>query len=564
MKETSIQQLLYEVRALTEGMSRTELVELLLGLARQLPVEARGGFLGNLHCLTGDADATTQSKEEDVDGDERLLRIIEQIREEAEECQEKIENGEWDELEEVERRGRGYGWHDYYYDDEPPDVLTSEHKGQLREILKIADHCYLDGEYRRVAKLYHALIEFEGMAWDDLDSVADVCEQSVAEKYCRCVLSLAGQQERGTVLYGALGVVAANLRFRCGAYGECGMLPLDGISLSPDDLAQLQEVVGRNNSQLAMRLYIELLVMGNQWDRAQHWLEEFGEKHSSALFYFLDVLEQVEDWSRLSECCRFALEFLQENDRLHAASLLVKAGAALKKETDIVDGLRISFFWSPSVERIVELAGRIQSSENLSTELGKYDRFLARSSFNQCHAVVLLLQGRFDELLERCASNPKPLGWSYSAPDAIAFSAGLLRLCSNKDDLPPQVQNLMSRHFFPNSIFTTVQTKESGERTVWNRRFMVLMHDAISQPPLEKDEKRHLLTGLRKMVSRRTEKIVESKYRKAYGRVAEGLTAWAEVAGLNGSPKDSDDLIQEFLKKFPRHSAFKRELSQRC
>lgn len=182
MKETSIQQLLYEVRALTEGMSRTELVELLLGLARQLPVEARGGFLGDLHCLTGDADATAQSKEEDVDGDERLLRIIEQIREEAEERQEKIENGEWDELEEVECRGRGYGWHDYYYDDEPPDVLTSEHKGQLREILKIADHCCLDGEYRRAAKLYHALIEFEGMAWDDLDSVADVCDQSVAEK----------------------------------------------------------------------------------------------------------------------------------------------------------------------------------------------------------------------------------------------------------------------------------------------------------------------------------------------------------------------------------------------
>ena len=48
MKETSIQQLLYEVRALTEGMSRTELVELLLGLARQLPVEERGVWIEEL------------------------------------------------------------------------------------------------------------------------------------------------------------------------------------------------------------------------------------------------------------------------------------------------------------------------------------------------------------------------------------------------------------------------------------------------------------------------------------------------------------------------------------
>lgn len=74
MKEIPIQQLLNEVRAATKGMSREDLVELLQGLARRMPVEERNGFLADLRWLIGSDDSSAEPAEENID-DEKLMQI---------------------------------------------------------------------------------------------------------------------------------------------------------------------------------------------------------------------------------------------------------------------------------------------------------------------------------------------------------------------------------------------------------------------------------------------------------------------------------------------------------
>ena len=62
---------------------------------------------------------------------------------------------------------------------------------------------------------------------------------------------------------------------------------------------------------------------------------------------------------------------------------------------------------------------------------------------------------------------------------------------------------------------------------------------------------------------KRVEQIVSSKYRKAYRRAAETLTALAECMILRGDESAALDLVNEFTTvKFNRHSAFRAEVSE--
>ncbi len=59
-------------------------------------------------------------------------------------------------------------------------------------------------------------------------------------------------------------------------------------------------------------------------------------------------------------------------------------------------------------------------------------------------------------------------------------------------------------------------------------------------------------------IERRTAAVVESKHRGAYGRVATLVVAAAEALTLRGGP--GANLIAETLSRYPRHTAFRREL----
>jgi hypothetical protein len=63
-----------------------------------------------------------------------------------------------------------------------------------------------------------------------------------------------------------------------------------------------------------------------------------------------------------------------------------------------------------------------------------------------------------------------------------------------------------------------------------------------------------------KAAKRRIDAIVSGKHRKSYWKAAELLLAIAEAYWSNRCPQKGQSLIENFKKKYNRHSAFQKEL----
>ncbi len=558
----SIQHLLAEVDRLAGGLDREGLHGLLTGLAKIQPVEERQAFLSCLQQLA--AGEVAEDRAETEGRAETLVRLVEEIAEEAAERQGHIENGEYHELDDWEDE-RDYGYGGWCHDDDEPDALTSDLLDLLKGIRTEADHWFLDGAYGDAAPVYRALIELEGTAREEFNMCPDVCDRSTAEKYGLCMCRLATEAQRCSVLYDAIVFSAVNLRFPSGPFGEQGVVPLATFKDEVADWKPFGKVLRREPLQLAKRLQAELLAMEEGIGAVVGWLREEGARQVPAWLWFLHELEASAQWELLAESANEAVKFMEDNCRIHAAGLLVKAGAALGKTHDVAKGLQIRFFMNPSRRLLAEAVGRLESDPQLlRSELEVYDEFLESRSFDQLHATLKILLGGFDVVRERCTNKPQDLGWSYSAPDPMAVSAGFLLLCGNGQSPPQYIAAFAARYLWRDRYDHWYESPAEGEGAKWNTTLKKHMEGAMAGMVFDDTQKKDLLAWLRVRVSGRANRIVENQHRKSYGKAAEALVAWAEAARLNGLPREAEMLIAEFKQGFPRHRAFQKELDQRA
>ena len=87
--------------------------------------------------------------------------------------------------------------------------------------------------------------------------------------------------------------------------------------------------------------------------------------------------------------------------------------------------------------------------------------------------------------------------------------------------------------------------------------------DTISRShPLTKDQEEQYLEWGVKTVKRWTDEIVGSQQRALYHNAAGLLIAMAETLAGRGPQWNGVELIEHYRNKYPRHTAFKKELNQ--
>lgn len=557
-KEISIQELMRQIKTLTASMSQVELQELLNGLARSQPVEHRAAFLSELKTL---AEGSGEEEPVQADDPDALVARIEELADEAAERQEHIENGEYYELSDWDEDEyyRPGSWHD------DPEVFSAEICDELKAICTQADHWVLDEAYGKALPVYSALFDLEKRALEDeFFGSPYVCSMETGVNYCRCVCRVAPKAKRTQSLYRAIVKVAESVPEFSRMDGS-RVVPLRTLEDLFDDWAGLQKVVDRDDSWIAMRLAVELLVRRGDDAAAEQRILSGGLETGPAWLWFLHDLHDRKQWARLAECSRKAAALLSGWFRMESLKMQVLAGAEVKSAPDIADGLIQLFRERPTRETLAETVYRLRDQpERLNSVLEQYESFLSgKEVHQQLLALTRISLGRFDEVFTACLKQDDPLGWTYQSPCGIAAAAALFQISRNESVCPPLMQGVIHQYLFEPSICRREEANNSGFYQECNRALNDALEQVLITPGLTVKQRSSLLQGLHSLFSKRADAIISGKHRKSYGKAAEGLAAWAAASRLCGEARKGEELIETFRQRYNRHRAFQAELNER-
>ena len=88
-----------------------------------------------------------------------------------------------------------------------------------------------------------------------------------------------------------------------------------------------------------------------------------------------------------------------------------------------------------------------------------------------------------------------------------------------------------------------------------------LLRSTLSRRPPDESKREDYSEAAASIARERMRAIVSNQYRKAYHRAASVMVGLAEVRALSGQPEDGIAVVRGAREKFPRHSAFRRELN---
>jgi len=258
-------------------------------------------------------------------------------------------------------------------------------------------------------------------------------------------------------------------------------------------------------------------------------------------------------------------------DRL--ATLAVERG----DETLALEAGRTAWRSHPSLRRLRWLCG-VGSPDSgmlrarLATEREVAEQGAVRVG-GRLAAVLDLLLGDVVAAVNRLSRAPS-LGWSSCGhPGPIVFPYALL--AAARLSQPPLGSALEELWDGMNEDFDLDFDCSEGEETdelvpeeptaaargpAEAPRLSDLLSDSLNRLDLAPQDRRRLVDTTRRVVERRAEAVVSSKHRRAYARVALLAAAWTDGALLAGSGH-GDGLSDALLLRYPRHPAFKREIS---
>lgn len=162
-----------------------------------------------------------------------------------------------------------------------------------------------------------------------------------------------------------------------------------------------------------------------------------------------------------------------------------------------------------------------------------------------------------------------PLGWSGSF---IGYGVDLLLLYLYADDnlgkagkkIAAQVSNRMgfneSKNLVfmkENSAFETEVSAKKGEEIFWHVFCLWKVNYAMTA-----DDIQPYVEWLESVIDKRIDGIVGGKHRNKYNDVALLAAALGEVKESLGVKRAKHVIINRYLERYPRHSAFRGELKE--
>ncbi len=259
--------------------------------------------------------------------------------------------------------------------------------------------------------------------------------------------------------------------------------------------------------------------------------------------------------------------------RAEVAEIISQYGEKLDDDCLKLEGYEESFYSNPSMNYLLDLYGTAIECDCLETiqnqaeqrlwELFKQDRGCV--TYNHHHAELnraylsdnilyraLVLGGRYIELFELCKGKGS-LGWSGGNNPKPFFVTFTMYLLSGNGMhlkvIEKQLNNLMAGSFYG----------LDNEQAAKYKRIITVTRKSLE---LTKEQEEFYLKWCTKEIGKRVDGIVTNQYRSSYYKAADLLVAMAETFTNRGEKKKGADFIAKYRSKYPKHSAFKRELTQ--
>lgn len=316
---------------------------------------------------------------------------------------------------------------------------------------------------------------------------------------------------------------------------------------------------------------------------------EEGARHPRA---YLDWVAALRDEGKIEEsmaAAREALRALPPERPIRAAIADILSAAALSRDEHeaLREGLWEAFTADPVVSRLLDLRDAAPPAERF-TRTQEAARWLAgaleRRSVGHTDpwdpgvdmeaerpfgvwgapavlAHALLLGGEW-EAARAIADRPEmTLGWSSpNNPQGVVVPTLLRCLSGSPDAVPFNVAWVWERTGTHGAGLRSFDEDDEHTRAREVKRLDAAYRAIAEEAPVDPSAARALVRWAVDVSERRAAAIAEEQHRGAYPRAAALAAACAEVLNARGQEGEAAALLDRLKGRFPRHSAFQREL----
>ncbi len=568
MKEStiSLKPYLDRISAYCSELSKKELTDIIISLAKEVPSSERMSFLKQIESYIHRYKKTVSTETHSVD---EILDEVEELREDIVNRISSIEDGTyWDEYWDY---SNGLWQNDSYYDDDQPEYVTEEQIEYLESLFDVADEIFLKGDLEGAKKLYRSLLDLVDFIESDAIVFPDNINLKEARaRYCRCVYETSDLETR---LEKFIMAMKPDLPFEFyqDRYLERYPLMQDVIDAKQEEMKDLDSFWPMWKNALSRWtktarvsiLYLEAIHHLQGIDGVVQKAREWGEKQPQGYFYWLKILEKEKEFRGMLDVCKEALEIFDENMiKRRIANIMISAAKELGDNKHILMGKRERFFSDPGDSSLLDFIAEATVQGKKNTEIDRAIRFCNECSTNQAHLKPIrvklhLMAGDLESAFVE-AKSERCMGWSSNNVAGIVFGA-ILSSIVDHSDRASTIKALFQNYSEVYQYF--------GINSSVNQSANTSLYEYIVDGLKAKKETKSLavkyFSWAVEIGAKRIDHIVSNKYRGAYERAAKVLGSLAEAYILSGRKGEAEKIINTFCRiKYSRYSAFKREVKK--
>ncbi len=447
---------------------------------------------------------------------------------------------------------------------------------EMDEFFMQARSLLLQGEYKIAEEAYRKLFDILQMGEEpghlpgDLDQSSmlkvDIDEQVAL--FFRSVYMNSTLQERADLLYESMNEYGYLWRI----VGLKDIINVYDDTLPDFDifLTKWIELLKDEGTSRVSELLREAVFLKGGIPAISEFARQYADKYPNAYLDWIAALEREGD--SVIQVAREGLSEIPQDYTVRAkvAETISKAGERLDDNKLRLEGYRECFYSDPTIEHLLDLyitaiecdcfeEIRDKAEERIMELLGKKDeRRTSYNYFEEQHrafvsegtlANAMLLGGRYEKVFRMCEGRGS-LGWSYRENPKFTFLTFILVFLSKEG-----VHSKVLYKEWADAIRYSV-------RETYIKKYQRVVDDTQKYLKLTEEEENFYLNWCKDEIEHRADEIVSNQYRGSYYKAAGLLVAMAETLANRGKRREGIELIEGYRSKYPRHIAFKSELTK--
>jgi tetratricopeptide (TPR) repeat protein len=553
MAALSYKEFIEEVRTRISRFTADDFRSLILYWASEEPSSTRQEFLNKLI-------PRERGKQETLPDATRLIEGIEAFAQ-------RVEDGDYCD---------GWGWDDDIHEERDwgDESWAREMDGfflQTRSLLLQGDYESGEGAYLKLFSVLEMGEEPGHLPGADYANMLEVDLNEQVALFLRCVYMNSAPEQRPASIYDAMN----KYRYLGSGIKLKSITGALDVSLPDFDvfLADWIEFLKNQDHWQVSEWLREAVIMKGGVPAIAEFAREYAATYPLAYMDWIRALEAEGDTDVIIRVAREGLSRIPRDYTVRAevADVIAKLGESRDDLQLKLEGHKESFYSSPSMERLVDLYTTAiecgcfeeirEEAEQRMAELRSRSGTLSNNGYNRERHMAyvrdgvffnaLLLAGKYEEVFEHCRK-AGPLGWSNSDNPKPVMVAYLMIVLSKGGEgakvLLKQWEDAIG------------QTSGHGDAEYIGKYRSVIEH-TITTIALTGEQEQFFLRWCMDEVGKRVDAIVGNQHRGSYHKAAGLLVAMAETLAKRGERQEGVNLIEKYRSRYPRHSAFRNEVS---